>query len=63
MSELRIIVPLKSIEYGFGYITMRSPYTPDFMYLRGTIVVAGPTAPAKQVRNSVLPAERLKWIE
>ena len=27
-----IIVPLKSIEYGFGYIIIRSPYIPDLIH-------------------------------
>ena len=31
------IVPLKYIEYGSGYIIIRSPYTPHSIYLRGTI--------------------------
>ena len=31
------IVPLKQIESGFGYIIIRSPYTPYSTYLRGTI--------------------------
>ena len=31
------IVPLKYIEYGFGYIIIRSPYTPYSVYLGGTI--------------------------
>ena len=31
-------VPLKSIEYGFGYIVIRSPYNPYSIYLRGTKV-------------------------
>ena len=30
------IVPLKWIEYGFGYIIIRSPYTPYSIYLRWT---------------------------
>ena len=34
---LSFIVPLKSIEYGFGYIIIRSPYTLYSIYLRGTI--------------------------
>ena len=33
----RDIVRLKKIEYGFRYITIRSPYTPFSIYLRGTI--------------------------
>ena len=33
----RYIVTLKYIEYGFGYIIMRSLYTPYSIYLRGTI--------------------------
>ena len=33
------IVPLKSIEYGFGYMIIRSPYTPYSIYFRGTIGV------------------------
>ena len=32
-----IIVPLKEIEYGFGYIVIRSPYTPHSIYLRGIV--------------------------
>ena len=32
-----LIVPLKKIEYGFGYTIIRSPYTPYSIYLRGTI--------------------------
>ena len=31
------VVPLKRIEYGFGYIIVRSPYIPYSIYLRGTI--------------------------
>ena len=31
------IVPLKWIEYGFGYVKTSSPYTPYSIYLRGTI--------------------------
>ena len=31
------IVPLKQIEYGFGHIITRSPYTPYSIYLRGTV--------------------------
>ena len=31
------IVPLKEIEYGFGYAVTRSPYTPYSIYLTGTI--------------------------
>ena len=33
------IVPLKSIEYGFGYVLIRPPYTPYSIYLRGTITL------------------------
>ena len=29
----RMIVPLKYIEYGFGYTIIRSPYTPCSIYL------------------------------
>ena len=32
-------VPLKSIEYGFGYIIIRSPYTPYSTYLRGDYIL------------------------
>ena len=32
-----VIVPLKYIEYGFGYTIIRSPYTPCSIYLRGTM--------------------------
>ena len=35
--KLKHIVPLKYIEYGFGYIIIRSPCTPYSIYLRGTI--------------------------
>ena len=31
------IIPLEQIEYGFGLIIIRSPYTPYSMNLRGTI--------------------------
>ena len=27
------LVPLKKIEYGFGYVVLRSPYTPYSTYL------------------------------
>ena len=30
-------VPPKKIEYGFGYVIVRPPYTPYSIYLRGTI--------------------------
>ena len=33
---MRYVVSLKQIEYGFGHIITRSPYTPYFIYLRGT---------------------------
>ena len=29
------IAPLKQIEYGFGYVIIRCPYTPYSIYLRG----------------------------
>ena len=32
------IVPLKKIEYGFGYTIIKSPYTPSTIYLRATIL-------------------------
>ena len=35
--SLELIVPLKYIKYGFGYIIIRTPYTPYFIYLRGMI--------------------------
>ena len=35
----RVIVSLKKIEYAFGYIIIRSPYTPYSIYLRKTIRV------------------------
>ena len=35
------IIPLKKIEDGFGYIIVRSSYTPYSIYRRGTIQVAG----------------------
>ena len=31
------IVSLKQIEYGFGYATRRSPFSPYSIYLKGTI--------------------------
>ena len=31
------IVPLKQMEYGFGYVIIRSPYIPYSVYLRWTI--------------------------
>ena len=34
---LGCVVPLKYIEYGFGYILIRSSYTPYSIYLRGTV--------------------------
>ena len=34
--KYRLIAPLNQIEYGFGYITIRSPSTTYFIYLRGT---------------------------
>ena len=34
--------PLKYIEYGFGYVTIRSPHTPYSIYLRGTIILLYP---------------------
>ena len=34
-----LIVPLKYMEYGFGYIIVRSPYTRYSIYLRGTILL------------------------
>ena len=33
----RNMLPLKWIEYGFGYFIIRSPYTPHSIYLRGTV--------------------------
>ena len=33
----QVCSPLKQTEYGFGYITIRSPYIPYSMYLRETI--------------------------
>ena len=38
----KLIVPLASIEYGFGYIIRRSPYTPYSTRLRETILRAYP---------------------
>ena len=38
LNPLRLMVPLKQIEFGFGYILIRSPYTPYSIYLRGTII-------------------------
>ena len=34
--DLKFIAPLKQLEHGFGYIMIRSPYTPYSIYLRGT---------------------------
>ena len=34
--DAEIIVPVQSTENGFGYIIIRSPYTPYSIYLRGT---------------------------
>ena len=34
----RDIVPLKSIEYGFGYMIITSPYPLCSIYLSGTII-------------------------
>ena len=33
----KTLVPLRYIEYGFGYIIIRSPHTTYSIYLRGTI--------------------------
>ena len=33
-------VPVMKIEYGYGYLKIRSPYTPYSIYSRGTITVA-----------------------
>ena len=38
MSE-RVIVPLKYMEYGCGYIIITSPYTPYSIYLSGTTML------------------------
>ena len=50
-------VPLKQIEYGFGYII--PPYTPYSIYLRGTIilvaVISAPTAALSLIRSSTAP--------
>ena len=35
------IVPLKQMEYGFGYIKIRYPYSPYSTYLRRTIPTSG----------------------
>ena len=35
VADLEIIVTLKCIEYGSGYIKTRSPYTPCSIYLKG----------------------------
>ena len=45
-----LIISLKHIEYGFGYIMTRSPYTPCSIYLRGTI------ARSFSCRSALLPA-------
>ena len=34
-----VVVPLKCIEDGVGYIILRSPYTAYSIYLRGTVHV------------------------
>ena len=36
---LTLIVPLTYIEYGCGYVILRSPYTPYSIYWRGTITL------------------------
>ena len=35
--DSKFIVPRKLIEYGFGYIILRSPYIPYSIYSRGTV--------------------------
>ena len=37
----KVYSPLRSIEYGFGYVIIRSPYTPYSIHLRGTIGCRG----------------------
>ena len=46
----------KQIEYGLGYITIRSPYTPYSIYLRGTIHIQQKTSPQRLllVRKNML---------
>ena len=36
-ASYRVVVPFNQIEYGFGHIVIRSPYTPYSVYLKGTI--------------------------
>ena len=38
----RVIVPLKTIEYGLGYIIIRAPCTLNSIYLTGTIGANSP---------------------
>ena len=41
MRASELIVPPKHIEYGLGYIIIRSPYTPWFFLLKGDYRVLG----------------------
>ena len=44
MTHHPAVVPLKQIEHGFGYVIIRSPYTPYSIYLSGTVFSAAAEA-------------------
>ena len=46
-----VIVPPKCIESGFGYIIIRSPYTPHSIYFRGTIDTSRVTLGSSYLAN------------
>ena len=37
LEGLGLLIPVERIEYGFGYVILRSPCTPYAIYSRGTI--------------------------
>ena len=49
-----IIIPLKQIEYGFGYVLISSPYTPYSIYFRGTIHPLSPGTPSSRCTASAV---------
>ena len=50
-----LIVPLKQLEYGFGYITIRSPYTYFIFYLlKGDYNLEGRITQSLSFRDSGL---------
>ena len=65
------IVPLELIDHGFGYIIIRSPYTPYSIYLRGTLLIylwpfqfpqSGETASFPMSKFiAEMPCNKLKW--